>query len=212
MSRATTLERSHLVITGVRAELVLEDGHITITKQTPTQAAPSTVTVGVDRVRGTSVNVPSRGGRGWIHVAVAGGSPAPPSELAAAGDPYTLPITSRSASSAKRFARLVDKHVAERGMPRDPRVAGRQYSSGVSLVDPPGDDEHARSAPAPEARDVGAAPPDGPRDTPDGTPDDLDGTTDADRLVGQLRELAELHRAGALTDEEFERAKTRLLD
>lgn len=182
MSRSTTLERTRLVIDGVRAELVLEDGRITITKEGPTQAAPSTVSVDVDRLRGTSLNSPSRGGRGWIHVAVAGGSPTPPSELAAAGDPYTVPITSRATSAARRFARLVDKHVAERGMPSDPRVGGRQLSSGVSLVDPPDPDGGQ-----PETRD------------------------EPHRLVAQLRELADLHDAGALTDEEFERAKSRLL-
>lgn len=204
MSGSTSLERTRLVIAGVRAELVLEDGRITITKETPTQDTPSTVTVGVDRVRGTSLNIPSRGGRGWIHVAVAGGSPAPPSELAAAGDPYTLPITSRAASSARRFARLVDRHVAERGMPRDPRVTGRRYSSGVSIVDPDDATEASRKV-APDT-DQALVEPAPARDVPD------DGNAaSGDELVRHLRQLAELHDAGALTDEEFERAKARLL-
>lgn len=197
MGRSTALERTQLAIRGVRSELSLDDGRITITKEAPTQAEPSTVEVGVDRVRGTSLKVPSRGERGWLHLAVAGGSPAPPSELAAAGDPYTLPITSRSTGAARRFARLVDKHVAERGLPPDPRVAGRRYSSGVSLVDPPEpdtEDAPDRSVAADER-------------------DDMIPGHDPDRagLAGQLRELADLHASGALTDEEFERAKDQLL-
>lgn len=208
MPEGTTLERTRLVIEGVRSELVLEGGRITITKEAPTQAAPSTVDVGVERVRGTTLNAPSRGERGWLHVAVAGGSPAPPGELAAAGDPYTLPITSRSSSAARRFARLVDRHVAERGMPPDPRVGGRRYSSGVSLVDPP-DEVAGATAQAdpdwediPPAADVAAADP-GPADAAD--------AADATGFVTQLRQLADLHASGVLTDEEFERAKARLL-
>lgn len=209
MSRSTTLERTRLVISGVRSELVLEDGRVTITKETPTQAAPSSVTVGVDRIRGTSLNIPSRGGRGWIHVAVAGGSPAPPGELAAASDPYTVPITSRATGTAKRFSRLVEKHVAERGMPRDPRVAGRRYSSGVSLVDPPdGDrDDRGDAGPGASGPDVDAI---GADEGAVGA-DAGDGEVVGAELVTQLRQLAELHEAGALTDEEFDRAKARLL-
>lgn len=205
MPEGTTLERARLVVEGVRSELVLEGGRITITKEAPTQAAPSTVDVGVERVRGTTLNAPSRGERGWLHVAVAGGSPAPPGELAAAGDPYTLPITSRSASAARRFARLVDKHVAERGMPPDPRVGGRRYSSGVSLVDPPDEVAGPAEPAGPDGEDIPRAPGDAVTE-----PEAVD-ATDADRFVTRLRELADLHASGALTDEEFERAKARLL-
>lgn len=205
MPEGTTLERTRLVIEGVRSELVLEGGRITITKEAPTQAAPSTVDVGVERVRGTTLNAPSRGQRGWLHVAVAGGSPAPPGELAAAGDPYTLPISSRSTSAARRFARLVDKHVAERGMPPDPRVGGRRYSSGVSLVDPPDDVADPTDEADPGGEDIPPAPDDAPADP--GPVDAADGS----RFVNELRQLADLHASGALTDEEFERAKERLL-
>ena len=47
-----------------------------------------------DQVRSATLRRPGNGAPGWLHVAVIDGSPAPPSELAAAGDPYTLPLTS----------------------------------------------------------------------------------------------------------------------
>jgi hypothetical protein len=140
MADATALERSRLTIRGVRAVLALEDGRITLTKDGPPQAS---VTFTVAQVRGTVLEPGSRGTRGWIHIAVVGGSLAPPGELAAMSDPYTLPITTRGAVTARRLARMVEKHLRERGLPPEPAfahsaaVSGR-YSSGVSLTRPPG--------------------------------------------------------------------------
>jgi hypothetical protein len=140
MADATTLERSRLTIRGVRAALVLEDGRITLTKDGPPQTS---VTFTVAQVRGTVFEPGSRGTRGWIHIAVVGGSLAPPGELAAMSDPYTLPITARGAVAARRLARMVEKHLRERGLPSEPAfahsaaVSGR-FSSGVSLTRPPG--------------------------------------------------------------------------
>lgn len=192
MSDATALERARLTVRGDRAELRIEDGRITITKEAPTRATPTTVVVDVDQVRGTQMQAPTRRSRGWLHLSVVDGSPAPPGELAAAGDPYTLPLTSRSVSAAKRLDKLVERHIRERGLPRDAGPNEGRLSSGVSLT----------SAPATAQRTTPPPPP-----PPSAAPQEL---TPAD-LVAELRSLAELHDAGALTDEEFERAKARIL-
>jgi hypothetical protein len=183
MAEGTALERACLAIHGVRSELHVEDGRITITKEVPTRDEPSTVTVEAHLVRGTSVNPPSRGGRGWLHLAVVGGSPAPPTELAAANDPYTLPIGGRGTGSVRRFVRLVDKHVAARGMPQENGPNEGQYSSGVSLTSPVAHPGKECEPPAVPDRDTAT----------------------------YLRNLDELLRVGALTDEEVRRARSRLL-
>jgi hypothetical protein len=140
MAEATALERAHLTIRGVRAELVLEDGHITLSKE---GATPTSITFAVDQVRGTVLEPGSRGGRGWIHLAVVGGTSAPPGELAAMSDPYTLPLTSRATVTARRLARIVEKHLRERGLPSEPvfaasALASGRFSSGVALTRAPG--------------------------------------------------------------------------
>ncbi len=188
----TALERQRLVVRGDRAELRLEDGHLTVHKDATTQARPTEVTVAVDQVRGAELEAPPRGGLGWLHLSVVGGSPPPPTRLAAAGDPYTLPVDSRGVGAAKKLVRMVERHVQARGLPPDTAEVGT--SSGVVL-------EPAR-VPSPED-------PDGP---PQADATSAPGIEPAkDDLVGHLRDLADLHEAGALTDDEFRRAKERLL-
>jgi hypothetical protein len=200
MTGGTGLERARLVLRGVRSDLRLEDGRMSITKEAPT---PSEITFEVDRIRGTALDAPSPVGRGWIHIAVVEGTTTPASELAAMADPYTLPITARSTGVARRLARLVDKHLRERGLPSEASLhgtpsAGGRYSAGVSL------------APAPVLRDPAVPePPPPPPTSP--TREAGDQVADARELVSELRQLAELHASGALTDEEFERAKARVI-
>lgn len=136
MAEATALERARLTVRGVRAELVLEDGRITVSKDGPPATSLSFT---VDQVRGTVLEPGSRGGRGWIHLAVVGGTLAPPGELAAMSDPYTIPLSSRSAVTARRLARFVEKHLHERGLPPEPTFAASalergRFSSGVALA------------------------------------------------------------------------------
>lgn len=183
MVDATALETRDLVVEGDRGELRLEAGTITVRKDAAVQARPTEVEVGVEQVRGATLEAPSRRQPGWLHVAVVGGSPPPVSGLAAAGDPYTLPLTSRGAGPARRFVKLVERHVRERGRPSE--AADVRTSTGV-VLDPDG--PLSPRTPAPGA----SAEPD-------------------DDLVARLRELADLHAGGALSDDEFQRAKDRLL-
>lgn len=197
MAELTAFERAELVIEGDRGELTVAAGEVTIRKEAPTRQRPTTVTVPVDRVRGTQLRTAGRGGRGWLHVAVVGGSPAPPGELAAVGDPYTLPLTSRSVGAARRFAKMVERHVQERGLPREAGPSDGRISSGVTVT--------GRSAvpPAPPPPPPPAASP------PAASPPALaEGATD---LVAELETLAGLRDRGILTEEEFERAKARVL-
>jgi hypothetical protein len=224
VSDRTALETARLVVRGDRGELSADGGRVTISKQAPTRDAPTTVEFGVDQVRGAQVQTSSRGSRGWLHVGVVGGSPPPPSDLAAAGDPYTLPLTSRSVGAARRFAKLVERHVQARGMPGEvDRNEGRLSSSvaitrapasrrPVEEVDasppppfppppfpppPPPSSEPARSSTRSGAEAAAASAGEEPADPAD--------------LVEELRALAELHQSGALSDAEFERAKARVL-
>lgn len=190
VSDQTALESQDLVVTGDRSELRLEHGVIVIHKQATTQARPTEVSFDVDQVRGASLETP-RGVAGWLHVSVVGGSPPPPSGLAATGDPYTLPLTGRGTGVARRLVKMVERHVQQRGMP--PEAAGGTGSSGV-IVHAGGD------RPTPPAPITGAV--------PDATAHEQTGSGD---VAGRLRELADLHAAGALTDAEFEQAKARVL-
>lgn len=200
MTDQTALERTDLVVPGDGAELRLERGRVTISKRALTQETPTTVEFGVDQVRGAQLRTSSRGSRGWLHVAVVGGSPAPPGELAAAGDPYALPLTAASLGPARRLARLVERHVRERGMPQDVGPNEGRLSSGVAITSAPvtsdtsdTSDEAASRVPAASFGEAARAP------------------GDAAEFVAELRAIAELHASGALTDEEFERAKARVL-
>lgn len=206
MSHATALERAQLVVTGVRSELRLEHGRVEITKEATTQPRPTVVRFTIDAVRGTSIGSPGRGGRGWLHVAVVGGSPPPPTELAAASDPYTLPLTSRGVGRARRFARLVDEHVRARGLPSEDAGAPSPATTGVSVVAAP------MAEPAPvgvttPARASVTAPDGAPRGPAEGAP--------ARSMPSAVRsrhreQLAELRAVGILTHAEHDRAVARL--
>ncbi len=244
----TGLEKADLVIRGERSELRLSGGAFTIHKEATTQRTPTEIDFTVEEVRGVTLNAPPRGRRGWLHVAVVGGSPPPPSELAATGDPYTLPLTSRAAGSARKLAKLIDRHVQARGKPVDRPRTGR-LSSGV-VVNPSGEPSPKRplgkDAPRPLARAStpptstagressakGSSKPAGkstakaakkstkagkrstkaaPKRPATGGSGLAEGNDVEMDLVTQLQQLADLHRVGALTDEEFERAKGRIL-
>jgi hypothetical protein len=209
MRDSTRLERTSQVVRGDRSELRLENGTITVTKEATTQATPTTVTVGIEQVRNVALERPSRGGRGWLHLGVVDGSPAPPSELAAASDPYTLPLTARQVPAARRLARMIDDHVRRRGLPQAGNGGpAASRSSGVIVSDSASTER--RPAPPPPPPPPDAATPDAPaRD-----PRDDDAPAEhpsGDELIGRLRELADLHREGALSDEEFHRAKQQVL-
>ncbi len=207
MRDSTRLERTSQVVRGDRSELRLENGTITMTKEATTQATPTRVTVGIEQVRNVSLERPSRGGRAWLHLGVVDGSPAPPTELAAASDPYTLPLTTRQMPAARRFARMIDDHVRRRGLPHagdDGPALPR--SSGVIVSAPPEAEGPVACPTAPPPPASLGAPPRDPRGD-DATPQQRSG----DELIGRLRELAELHRDGALSDEEFHRAKQQIL-
>ncbi len=209
MSELTALERAAVRLVGDHAELSCQDGRITITKDARTGAEPTSVSVEVAQVRGAQVETPGRGSRGWLHLGVVGGSPAPPGELAAMGDPYTVPLSGRSVAAARRFVKLVDRHVRERGMPPEtPTTVGR-VSSSVSVTT-------AARAEEPRGRaGLPPPPPPPPPGAPRGSPSSAaSGTTEGHQpseLVTELQALADLHRSGAQTDEEFELAKARLL-
>jgi hypothetical protein len=192
VSEETALEAARLVVRGDRGQLNAEGGRITISKLAPTRDAPTTVEFGVDQVRGAQVRPPSRGSPGWLHVGVVGGSPPPPGDLAAVGDPYALLLNSRSVAAARRFVKLVDRHVQGRGMPSEVGPSGGRLSSSVTVFQAP------TGTPPPSRADAGG-------DVASG------GGADPADLVEELRTLAELHQSGELTDAEFERAKARVL-
>jgi hypothetical protein len=198
VSEGTALETARLVVRGDRGELNAEGGRITISKLAPTRDAPTTVEFGVDQIRGAQVRAPSRGSRGWLHVAVLGGSPPPPGDLAAVGDPYALLLTSRSVGAARRFAKLVDRHVQGRGMPSEVGPSGGRMSSSVTVFQAPTGTPPPPPPPPPPRTDAGG-------DVARG------GGADPADLVAELRTLAELHQSGELTDAQFERAKARVL-
>jgi hypothetical protein len=214
MRDSTRLERTSQVVRGDRSELRLENGTITVTKEATTQATPTTVTVGIEQVRNVALERSSRGGRGWLHLGVVDGSPAPPTELAAASDPYTLPLTARQVPAARRLARMIDDHVRRRGlphagdgdrsMPRSSGVIVSDLASAPGHLDPASPPPPPRPAPPADA----PAPPPAPTDQ-DGT--DAPAHRSGEELIGRLRELADLHREGALSDEEFHRAKQQVL-
>ena len=213
MRDTTRLERASMAVKGDRAELRLEAGQFTITKRAATKGDASSVSAAVHEVRGATVEKPSRGQRGWFHLSVVGGTVLPPTELAASADPYTFPITGRDVAAAKRVARLVADHVRKRGLPAESAAAALESSSGVSIASrggaattpaPAGPAAHAEPPAAPAA-DAAAAqapvppPPATPATSTPGTVPDL-----------HLCELADLHRAGVLTDEEYARARVRV--
>jgi hypothetical protein len=222
VSEETALEAARLVVRGDRGELNAEGGRITISKLAPTRDAPTTVEFGVDQVRGAQVQAPSRRSRGWLHVGVVGGSPPPPGDLAAAGDPYTLLLSPRSLGAARRFVKLVDRHVRGRGMPSEVSPSEGRLSSSVTVSRAP-DGPRPPAVVAPSTAPSSPPPPPPPPPPPGaarpgppsgaGAGGDVAGPARAEPadLVEELRTLAELHQSGQLTDAEFERAKARVL-
>jgi hypothetical protein len=200
MSDATRLERTTHAVNGVRAGLQLTEGEVRIEKEAAGDGGPTSVTVPVDRIRGVEVQKPSRSSSGWLHLAVVDGSPPPSTELAAMSDPYTIPLTTRHLSAARRFERMVEDHVQRRGLPPETPSTRPTTSSGVVLTDAPTTSETAPEEPPPPAPTAPATvAPDADEPAPEGA------------LAAQLRELAALHAAGSLTDEEFRLAKERVL-
>jgi hypothetical protein len=236
----TRLERTSHVVPGERCELRLDEGRITITKEAVGQE-PTTVSFPVAEVRGATLERPSRAQPGWLHVAVVGGSPAPTSDLGAALDPYTLPITNRNVAAARRVVRLVTQHVQERGLPPELPSDGIRSSTSVIVTStrmpsstpppsiPPPGAPRAEPGGGRSGADEGATA--GGSDVPDDAPSaaaerrvdgDVHGPVDRSTaatghggaepsLAAALRDLADLHEAGALTGEEFERAKAKVL-
>jgi hypothetical protein len=234
MNDQTRLERTSLVVPSERCELRLEDAGITITKQPAAQQEPIGVAFPVSQVRGATLERPSRGRPGWLHVSVIGGTPAPTADLAAALDPYTLPVTSRNVAVARRLVRLVTEHVRQRGLPPEPSPASPRRSTSVTVTSPPSPAADTAAATAAPAAPTGSAPAEPaptegapaepapaepapahppahpPAPAAETSPPPAGQGTGGD-LVGTLRELADLHASGALSDDEFERAKAKVL-
>lgn len=207
---ATPLERHDTVVRGDRGELRLEGGRITIHKDATTQAEPTEVTAKLSDLRGAAVSPAAGDQPAWLHVAVVGGSIAPTNVLTALSDPWTLPLTSRGVGTARRFVRMVERHVRVRGLPADD---GQQMSSGVTVRSGPAPDDHPDEEPTPMTGPDDPTAATGPDDpTAAAMPDDPAAAADrATVLVDRLRELAELRDAGVLTDEEFRLAKAQVL-
>ncbi len=196
--RPTELERGVLTVRGRGGQLVVRDGALTIA--TTSLTTPSEVTIPVGDVRGATLEAPSGRAPGWLHVSAVGGSPPPPGQLAAVGDPYTVPLGSRHVRAARRFVRAVEQHVHRRGLPGAGVAVGGTGS--VQLTD---------AAPTRPDRDPGAG------------PDLAASSSQAPEVAGEgdetggpdwlerLRVVADLHREGVLTDEELAAAKERLL-
>ena len=134
MSSSTRLERSHHVLQADHADLRIEHGVVTITKQVVTRHDPVVTHVELARVRGADLRKPSRGQPGWLHLSAVGGTTTPPSELAAASDPYTVPVTVRTHGAARRLVKLVTEHVRQRGLPTE--RAGYARSTSVLVTSP----------------------------------------------------------------------------
>lgn len=199
MGETTRLERASRVVHGDRSELRLESGSITITKEATTQVKPTSVTVSIEQVRNVTLEKPMRGQHGWLHLSVVDGSPAPPSEMAASSDPYTLPITTRHLAAARRLARLITDHVRRRGLPHESSDTRERIYAGVIVQ------RGTPATTATAARPAASTPP--PRVPPPAP----DAPGSGAGMITQLRQLADLHRDGALTDAEFEHAKRQVL-
>jgi hypothetical protein len=224
MDDATRLERTSLVVPADRCELRLDGARLAITKERPAQDVPTTVDVPVSEVRGATLERPSRGQPGWLHIAVVGGTPAPTNDLGSTLDPYTMPITSRNVAAARRVVRLITQHVRQRGLPPEQEPDRGRISSSVTVTGGPAATRPTGAAPAPVPATV---PPPVP---PPGAPAARAGSTatppaaasktsdvgptadDPPSLARALRELADLHASGALSDEEFEQAKAKVLE
>lgn len=181
--RPTPLERGGLVVRGRHGHVTVARDELVIVNAGAT-ASPSQVHVPLPEVRGATVVPARRGTPGWVHVAVVDGSPPPPGQLAAVGDPYTVALGLGQVRSARRFVRAVEQHILRRGLPTATLTT---RSTSVALTD---------ARPQPEL--VSAPEP----ALPSGADDDW---------LTRLGEVADLHRRGLLTDHELAAAKTRLL-
>lgn len=211
----TALESRHLVVPGDRAELELGDGRLVLRSRSSVTAEQAERVVGVDQVRGATLRPPSRGEPGWLHVSVVGGTPAPSGGLSVAMDPYTIPLASRGGvAAARRLVKMVERHLQERGKPRDTVASDLARSTGVVVRS-----NGAASAAAgsePEALPV-AVEPDvvlAHNERPvmeEQRAVEEDGPAAPGELVERLKELAALRDSGALTEAEFKRAKKRVI-
>lgn len=129
MAGPTRLERANHAIRTDHAELHLSGGEVVITKRSMTEDALCVVRIPADRIRGADLQKPTRGQPGWLHVAAVDGSPRPPTALAAANDPYTVAVTTRTLGAARRFCRLVADHVRDRGLPAAAPLPGAGSTS-----------------------------------------------------------------------------------
>jgi hypothetical protein len=231
MDDTTRLERTTLTVAAEQCQLVLEDGHITIVKERAAQDA-TTVAFPVREVRGATLERPSRSQPGWLHVGAVGGTPAPTGDLGAALDPYTIPVTSRNVAVARRLVRLVTDHVQQRGLPPEHTPLDGRVSASVTVTrgpaavsgplpstpPPPIPPPRSPSPPSPSppastSAETSAPTVDAPSglDEPEVVAEDPSDEEVEDRLVATLRDLADLHRSGALTDDEFQLAKAKVL-
>jgi hypothetical protein len=212
MDHATRLERTSLVVAADRCELRLEGAQLTLTKERAAQDAPTTVSVPVSEVRGATLERPSRGQPGWLHIAVVGGTPAPTNDLGSTLDPYTMPVTSRNVAAARRVVRLVTQHVQQRGLPPEQEPESGRISSSVTVTDGPGPTAPTGATPTPPAPPSSVAAAAGATaETPEAS-DVTSAAKDPSSLARTLRDLADLHASGALSDEEFEQAKAKVIE
>jgi hypothetical protein len=220
MDDATRLERTSLVVSADRCELRLDGAQLTLTKERAAQDPPTTVSVPVDEVRGATLERPSRGQPGWLHIAVVGGTPAPTNDLGSTLDPYTMPVTSRNVAAARRVVRLITQHVQQRGLPPEQESEQEpdrgRISSSVTVTDGPASTRSTGASPTPVPTPPPPAVGTGSTTMPS---TEAPRTSDADptaeepsSLARTLRELADLHASGALSDEEFEQAKAKVLE
>jgi hypothetical protein len=207
MTVATKLERASLRVVGPRYELQLGSARITIRKDGG-DGPPSNLTIPVGRIRATALERPSRGTPGWLHLTVVGGTPTPTSSLGATLDPYTVTITARDLPAARKLVRLVSQHIQARGLPPEPADGTIAASTSVIVT---GAASRPATPPPPPPQPPGS-PPNGQAAAPpipSTSPPDSDDEEEA--WLRSLRHLAELRDAGALSDDEFERAKVKLL-
>lgn len=153
MSGSTRFERASHAIRTDHAELRLADGEVVITKQVMTEDVPRLVRIPAARIRGAELQKPARGQPGWLHVAAVDGSPRPPTALAAANDPYTVPVTARNLGAARRFCRLVAEHVRDRGLPA---AAPEPGTGSTSVLVRPAGPAPSVPSPAPTVPPPGA--------------------------------------------------------
>lgn len=201
--RQTALERAALTVRGVRGQLQVADGKVRIERDGDAATPGTAVEVPLTEIRGTTLSAPGVSSRGWIHLAVVGGTPTPTGDMAAMSDPYVLPLTVRGLAGARKLVKLVERHLQQRGLPPDqPRATQRRPSSSVIPRPSPAPTQTASTPTATVEPETTIVLPDVP---------ERKGTAGRAEFVEELRTLAELHAAGALTDDEFSRAKRKLL-